>query len=76
MKTSLNIDDALFKAAQNAAIRGNISVSQVISRWARTGFTQLNSKKKKPSSLKTVDLGGSSLIDINSRRNWMDLLDR
>ena len=76
MKTSLNIDEAVFKAAKREAIKDNSSVSQIISRWARVGARQMNSRKIKPSGLKTVDLGKNALIDINSRRNWMDLLDQ
>ncbi len=76
MKTSLNIEDSLFKAAQNEAHQSGKTLSETIGTWARVGRDFLSAKKKKPdiSKLKTMDLG-PPLIDINCRREWMDALD-
>ena len=76
MKTSLVIDNYLFKEAQKSALQDQKTVSEVLSHWARVGLEMLRQKKnkKKSFSLKTVNLGKPA-VDINSRHEWMDALD-
>ena len=77
MKTSLVIEDSLFKAAREESLKGSKTISETISYWARIGREALKKSKMNPArSLKTVDLGGAALVDLNSRRDWMDVLDR
>ncbi|MBI2339406.1 MAG: hypothetical protein HYU99_03415 [Deltaproteobacteria bacterium] len=75
MKTTLMIDNFLFKEARKEAVKTGRSLSETISLWARAGHAAMSRGKKRPPVLKTVDLGGPAAIDINSRRNWMDALD-
>lgn len=75
MKTSLNIDDAVFKAAQRETLKNKRTLSEIISEWARLGRYAVLKRKNKPSKIKTVNLGGPARFDLNSRRNWMDFLD-
>ena len=76
MKTSLTIEDSLFKAAQQESQRKNQTLSQTISYWARVGREALKLKKKSaPRRFKAVDLGGTARIELSSRRHWMDTLD-
>lgn len=75
MKTSLNLDDYLFKAAKKEMQKTGKTLSETISLWARLGLEHL--LKQKPQSgkkLKTVDLGGPAMLDLSSRRDWRDLL--
>lgn len=76
MKTSLIIDDTLFKAAQKDALKKKTTLSSVINDWARLGRAAFQKSRK--SVLKrvvAVDLGGPASLDVNSRKQWMDLLD-
>lgn len=76
MKTSLNIEDSIFEAAQQEALKSHKTVSELISYWARVGREMLRKQlKARKKQLKPVNLGGPAQIDINSRRDWMDLLD-
>lgn len=76
MKTSLVIEDNLFQAAQKEAQKKKKTLSEIISFWARVGRQFLaKQKKSKMKTIKAVDLGGPSLLDINSRRDWMDTLE-
>ena len=77
MKTSLVLEDSLFREAKKEAERHRKTVSEVISGWARLGRNVLKREKRETRPvLKSVDLGGPASIDLNSRRDWMDLLDR
>lgn len=78
MKTSLNLEDSLVKAAQKEIQKTGKSLSDTISHWARVGRDHLAKKKRasSPKKLKTVNLGGPSRVDLSSRRDWKDLLDR
>jgi len=76
MKTSLNIEDSLFKEAQKEAQKNRKTLSETISYWARIGRDTLRkSKKEGQRRLKSVDLGGAARVDLNSRRDWMDKLN-
>jgi len=76
MKTSLVIEDSLFREAEKHAQREKKTLSEVISYWARLGRDLLRQQKKaRGKKLCSLDLGGPASIDINSRREWMDLLD-
>ena len=74
MKTSLNIEDSLFKAAQQTAQKYGRTLSDVISEWARVGKDTLTHKKTRP-PFHPADLGGPAKVDLSSRRDWMDTLD-
>ena len=77
MKTSLLIEDSLFREAKKEAEKQRRTLSEVISEWARLGRDVLKKArlKKGPGRLRSVDLGGSASVDLNSRRDWMDLLE-
>lgn len=75
MKTSLNIDDSLFFEAKKMAHKNKKTLSETLSHWALVGYATLKKERKKLVKLTTADLGGSALIDLNSRKDWMDLLD-
>ncbi len=76
MKTSLVIEDSLFKAAQKEAQKTGGNISETISYWARMGREFLVKKKKRSSlKFKPVDLKKPAQVDINCRRDWMDILD-
>jgi len=76
MKTSLNIEESLYKAAREEALRTGRPLSEVISRWAAAGRKALlREVKKKKRVLKSVNLGGPSQIDLSSRRDWYDSLE-
>lgn len=78
MKTSLNIQDSLFKAAQEEAKKNKSTISELISTWARIGREALMKQKEKRTvrQLMSRDLGGKAFIDLSSRRDWMDALDQ
>ena len=77
MKTSLTIENSLFKAAQKESEKTGKTLSETISYWARVGRENLFKKKKKQAiKFKSVDLGGPASIDLNSRRDWIDSLER
>ena len=79
MKTSLSIEDRLFKLAQQEAQKTRSTLSSVLSHWARVGLETINKKQKEQKQqspkFKPVDLGGPAQIDLRSRRDWMDSLD-
>jgi len=77
MKTSLILDDNLFKAAQREAVRTGQAISELISRWARVGKAHLEKehRRRKKRSFAPVDLGGDARIDLTSRRDWMDQIE-
>ena len=76
MKTSLIIDDRVFKLAEREARKLGVSISQVISDWARLGLSRsLENRSSKKPKLKPVDLGSAPLMDLTSRRDWLDGLD-
>lgn len=75
MKTSLNIDDRLFKAARREAQKSGKNLSETITAWARIGQQALKRRGRGGRKLRTVNLGGPSSIDLSSRRDWMDSLD-
>lgn len=75
MKTSLNIENALFRAAQREAQRQGKTLSDTITFWARVGYDFLKKgKHARRKQVKTLDLGGPSRLDLSSRKHWMDLL--
>lgn len=76
MKTSLNIENSLFEIAQKEAQKNKKTLSETITHWARVGWETLKKQKRnqKP-KLTFLNLGGPTLIDINCRRDWMDVLD-
>lgn len=77
MKTSLNIDDRIFHLAQKEALKTRKSLSEIISQWARMGREFLNKQQKaKPNPFKPINLGGPAAVDLSSRNEWMDLLDK
>lgn len=75
MKTSLNIEDRLFGLLQRESIRQKKTLGEILSEWARVGYEALGKQGKKGKRrLHGVNLGGEARIDINSRKEWMDLL--
>lgn len=75
MKTSLNIEDRLFGLLQRESIRQKKTLGEILSEWARVGYEALCKQGKKGKRrLRSVNLGGETRIDINSRKEWMDLL--
>ena len=74
-KTSLIIDDNLFKAAAKEAEASDTSISQVISRWAVIGR---NAERVSATRARVIyrprDLG-APLLTLRSRNEWMDALD-
>lgn len=76
MKTSLNINDYIYEKAQREAQNQSSTISEIISFWAQVGLDFIKKQRvRKKSVFKPVDLGGPAEIDLNSRRDWMDLLD-
>lgn len=77
MKTSLVLDDRLFRAARQEAQRNGKTLSETISHWARVGWEALRRERTtRRTTFHAVDLGGAAAIDLHSRRDWMDTLDR
>lgn len=77
MKTSLNINDHIYKTAQREAQNQSSTISEIISFWAQVGLDFIKKQRaRKKLVFKPVDLGGPAEIDLNSRRDWMDLLDK
>ncbi len=75
MKTSLIIEDKVFKEAQKEAIETGKTVSQIITFWATLGKEYLKIKQKdKKKSFKPLQLGEPKL-DLSSRKNWMEELE-
>jgi len=76
MKTSLNIDDSVFQAAQKMALQQRKTVSEIISLWAKLGWERLKTTKSRiKKSVTPVSLGGPSRVNLNSRQVWLDELD-
>jgi hypothetical protein len=75
MKTSLNLDEELFKTAKKEALRQKTTMSHVINIWARAGRKALVEKKVKKCEFQAVDLGGAPQIDLENRSDWMEVLD-
>lgn len=78
MKTSLNLEDSLYRAAQAEARRSGKSVSQTISEWARAGreFLLRDREKRKKPTLTAAENCGELILDVSSRKHWMEVLDR
>jgi hypothetical protein len=74
MKTSLTIDDAVYRDAQKEARRTGKTLSETISEWARLGRRLVRQQRNRQRSLRTVDLG-KPLLNIDSRADWMEALD-
>lgn len=74
MKTSLNLDDEVFSDAKKEALRRGVTVSEIISEWARAGREHLAHSRRKKKEFKPVDLGAAQ-IDLSNRRNWMEALE-
>lgn len=77
MKTSLVIDDRVFEAAKKEADKSGRTISEIISNWAQMGReawkqSQKNHKKRE---FKAKDLGAPQ-IDLSSRKDWMEELER
>ncbi|MCP5463746.1 MAG: hypothetical protein H7A33_01845 [Deltaproteobacteria bacterium] len=76
MKTSLNIDDRVFREAKKESLRTKKTLSETISLWARLGLESLKTKRNKTKpKIEFVDLGGDSKIDLTNRKQWMDEID-
>ncbi|MBI2347002.1 MAG: hypothetical protein HYV03_09060 [Deltaproteobacteria bacterium] len=77
MKTSLTIDDRVFRAAKKEAARHGRTIGELISEWARLGLEYLlRVERSRKRQLKCVHLGGPAAIDLSSRRDWMETLSR
>ncbi len=76
MKTSLVIDDRIFREAQRDSRAKGKTISETISHWARVGWETLRQAKKTNQPFKAADLGGPAQVDLTSRRDWIDSLDR
>lgn len=74
MKTSLSIDDAVYRDAREEARRTGKTLSETISEWARIGRLAQQGRKKGARKLRSVDLG-DTLLDVNSRDGWYEALD-
>ena len=72
MKTSLNLEDEVFDAAKKEAQLSGLSISAVISKWARAGREALKRQPKKGVEFRPVDLGGAARVDLTHRRDWLD----
>lgn len=75
MKTSLVIEDSLFRAAQQEAQRTHKTLSETISQWARAGWAVLRKRKTPSRKIRPVNLGGKAGVNIANRKSWMDDLD-
>lgn len=75
MKTSLIIEDSLYRAAKTEAERTGKTISQTISFWASAGRLALKGEKRKKKRVIPVLNLGEPRLDLTSRRDWLDLLD-
>jgi hypothetical protein len=75
MKTSLILDDRLFREAQREARRRGRTISETINDWARLGRDLANQSLPVKPVLRPVDLGGPAAVDLARRSEWMDWLD-
>jgi len=77
MKTSLTLEDKVFKAAKKESVQSGKSISKIINQWAILGQSvwrkNLNKKKISP-SFKPMDLGQQKL-DLSSRKKWIAFLE-
>jgi hypothetical protein len=76
MKTSLQLDDALFQAAVAEARRTGRTISETVSTWARLGQQAERAEADIRRPVPSLELGGPATVDLSSRRDWMDALDR
>jgi hypothetical protein len=75
MKTSLNIEDAVFEEAKRVASKSGKSISEIISQWAALGRELWRQQKATPrKKFKPLDLGLEK-IDLTNRKEWMEDLD-
>ena len=77
MKTSLIIEDKVFKDAKKESAQSGQSVSMIISQWAalgRTAWKKRKQQKKALSPFKPVNLGKQKL-NLSSRDIWLDTID-
>jgi len=76
MKTSLIIDDQVFKEAKKEALKSGKTVSELISLWAQFGriIWKEKSTKSKSCKFEAIDLGIMKM-ELSSRKNWMEDLD-
>jgi hypothetical protein len=75
MKTSLVIDDNVFKEAKREAAESGRTISEIISLWARLGREEWASRSRaKTKPFQPVDLGEPT-VDLSSRRNWQEELE-
>lgn len=74
-KTSLLLDESLYQAAEKEAQKRNTSVGRVVSEWAKLGRKASIKAEVKTRNYSTVNLGSPSLVSLDSRADWMDLLD-
>ena len=75
MKTSLIIDDLLFKEAKKESNKTGKTISEIISSWAKLGkdaWTQNKHKQRK--DFKPLNLGTPN-FDLLNRKAWMAELD-
>lgn len=77
MKTSLVIDDRVFEDAKKEADKSGRTISEVISKWAQLGREtwKQSQKKQRAKEFKAKDLGAPQ-IDLSSRKDWMEELER
>jgi hypothetical protein len=75
MKTSLNLDDALYDQARRAALESGRSLSETISEWARLGArVYFERQVRARGTFQPLSLGDLTL-DLTRRRDWMETLD-
>ena len=76
MKTSLIIEDSVFKDAKKESAKSDQSISMIINEWAALGRAawKKHKKQKKTPAFKPVNLGKQKM-DLSSRDVWMDTID-
>lgn len=77
MKTSLIIEDKVFKEAKKESVKSGKSISKIINQWVILGqnvWKKKRQEKKISSSFKPVNLGQQKL-DLSSREKWMESLE-
>jgi len=67
VKTSLNLDDALFELAKAQAASQNKTISEVVSVWAKKGQLLDDEAKRGRKQFRPVDMGGPSKVNILKR---------
>jgi hypothetical protein len=73
MKTTLNVDDSVFRLLKERAARENTTISALVETALRR-FLEADRQPVQLRPLPTFD-GGALKIDINSRREVYDALD-